>query len=91
MEEKAFERLVGQMDAREARSEARHRELLERHEALMRRIERGERIFIAALSDIDASIQRSVERLDDMADGIRTNTAAILSVLDRLGPGPTSV
>ena len=88
--EKALERLMRHMDERDALSEARHQELLEGHEGLMRRFERSERIFISALTDIDASIQRSIERLDDMADAIRANTRAVLSVLDRLGPGPAA-
>jgi hypothetical protein len=86
-QEKAFQRLMRRMDERDALAEARHQELLEGHERLMRRLERSERVFISALTDIDASIQRSVARLDDMGDAIRANTRAVLSVLDQLGPG----
>jgi hypothetical protein len=64
-----------------------HRELRRHQEKMMRRFERSEGIFIAALSDIEASMQRSIERLDDMGDAIRADTRAVLSVLDRLGPG----
>ena len=57
-------------------------------ERLGRRIERSENLFIRAISEIDASLQRNTERLDDMADAIRANTKAVLSALDRLGPAP---
>jgi flavin-dependent dehydrogenase len=85
-QEKAFERqekaLGGMMqrwDESDARAEERHRRLLERQE-------RSERLFVSALSDIDASIQSNTERLDDMADAIRANTRAVLAVLNGLEP-----
>jgi hypothetical protein len=75
----------------------RHRALLERHErsegqaearhrALLERQQRSERLFVSALSEINKSMQRNNERLDDMGEAIRANTRAVLSVLDRLEP-----
>jgi hypothetical protein len=87
-QEKSLEQLMRRMDERDARSEAMFRELLDRGGRAARRAERSERIFVAALSGIDASMQRSVERLDEMGDAIRANTRAVLSVLDRLEAGP---
>lgn len=70
------------------RAEERHQQLLERSRA-------SERIFIEALTDIDASIKRSNERSDeigvglrDMNDAIRANTQVVLAALDRFGPSP---
>jgi hypothetical protein len=83
-QQKAFERMMRRWDENDARAELRHRQLLERQE-------RSERIFIEAMSDIDASIQRNTDRLDTMGaaiddtrDAIQANTRAVLSVLDRL-------
>ncbi|MGH2952910.1 MAG: hypothetical protein ACRDK9_02665 [Solirubrobacterales bacterium] len=89
--------LIARIDAGDARAEERHRALMERHEelkregaerhrALMERHRRGERIFVEAFGDIDASIQRNTYRLDDMGEAIRADTRAVLSVLDRLEP-----
>jgi hypothetical protein len=96
--DRTFERQSGAFD-RQAEAFDRHAEAFDRHaeafvrqaaafDRLTRRIERSENLFIQAISDIDASIQRSVERLDDMGDSIRANTQAVLSMLDRLGPAP---
>ncbi|MGH2985701.1 MAG: hypothetical protein ACRDLO_03305 [Solirubrobacterales bacterium] len=52
----------------------------------MERQVRGERIFVEAITDIDQSIQRNTDRLDDMGEAIRANTRAVLSVLDRIEP-----
>lgn len=82
----AFEKLIRRWDASEARAAEHHRALLERHTALLERQERSERHFITAMSDIEAGMQRNTERLDDMADAIRANTRAVLTVLDRLEP-----
>ena len=51
----------------------------------MARMQRTERIFVEALSEISLDIRRNTERLDDMGDAIRANTRAVLSMLDR-GP-----
>ncbi len=66
-------------DKSDARAEERPRNLLERQE-------RSERLFVAALSDVDTSIQRNTARLDDMADAIRANTRAVVTVLNGLEP-----
>ncbi|MGH2989115.1 MAG: hypothetical protein ACRDMA_04515 [Solirubrobacterales bacterium] len=66
-------------DKSDARAEERHRNLLERQE-------RSERLFVAALSDVATSIQRNTARLDDMADAIRANTRAVVTVLNGLEP-----
>jgi precorrin-6B methylase 2 len=79
-QERALEEMMQRWEIRDARAEERHRRLLERQE-------RSERIFVEATSEINVSLQRNTERLDDMADAIRTNTRAVLSVLDRLAPG----
>jgi hypothetical protein len=60
----------------------------ERHEQLLERSRASQRIFIEALTDIDLSIKRSNERLEDMGAAIRANTRAVLTVLDRFGPAP---
>jgi len=73
--------IVEELKAMDRRAEERHAQLLERSRA-------SERIFIEALTDIDASIKRTNERLEDMGEAIRANTRAVLSVLDRLGPAP---
>lgn len=71
--------IVDQLKAMDRRAEERHEQLLERSRA-------DERIFIEALTDIDQSIKRNNERLEDMGEAIRANTRAVLAVLDRLGP-----
>ena len=84
----------------ERRAEQRHASMMrrfdeqdkraqERHEQLMQRGRADAQLFTQVLNDIDTSMQRSIERLDDMADAIRANTKAVLSVLDRLEPGGT--
>jgi hypothetical protein len=82
----SLERLIRTIEERDVR-------LVARQERSEQRQERSEQMFIAAMSDIDASIQRNTERLGDMADAIadirgsvQANTRAILSVLDRLEP-----
>jgi hypothetical protein len=72
--------LMREMDEWSARAEARHRQTLERSQ-------RGETVLIEALTDIDASIKGSVERLDEIGGAIRANTRAVISVLERLEPG----
>lgn len=79
-QEHAFEEMMRRWEISDARAEERHRRLLERQEA-------SERVFVEAASEINISLQRNSERLDDMADAIRANTRAVLSVLDRLEPG----
>ena len=76
----SFEKMMRRMD--EDRAEARAH-----HERMIRRMERSETIFVEAIGDIDQSIQRNTDRLEDMRESIRANTQAILSVLDRLEPG----
>jgi hypothetical protein len=78
--------IVEELKAMDRRAEERHAQLMERHEHLLERSRASERIFIEALTDIDASIKRSNQRLEDMGEAIRANTRAVLSVLDRLGP-----
>jgi anion-transporting ArsA/GET3 family ATPase len=70
--------IVDELKAMDRRSEECHERLLERSRA-------SERIFIVAMTEIDASLKRNTERLDDMGEAIRANTRAVLSVLDRLG------
>ena len=77
--EEHHQRLIRRWEQSDARAEERHRKLLERQE-------RSERVFVSALGDIDASIQRNTERLDDMGDAIRANTRAVLTVLNGLEP-----
>jgi glutamine amidotransferase PdxT len=76
--------------ARQAESFDRQAEAFDRqaesHERMMHRIERSEATFVRAIGDIDISLQRNTERLEDMGDAIRADTRAVLSVLDRLGP-----
>ena len=70
------------------RAEERHEQLRQGHERLLERSRASERIFIEALTDIDASIKRTNERLEDMGEAIRANTRAVLAALDRFGPAP---
>ena len=79
-QEQTLEEMMRRWEISDARAEERHRRLFERQE-------RSERIFVEATSEINVSLQRNTERLDDMADAIRANTRAVLSVLDRLEPG----
>ena len=58
----------------------------ESHERMMHRMERRDDMFMEAISEVGLSLQRNTDRLEDMADTIRANTQAVLSVLDRLGP-----
>lgn len=85
-QEKAFERQEASHDRLMQRLEEDRVEGRARHEQMMRRFERSEQVFIEAISDIDASLKRNTERLDEMGQWIRANTQAVLSVLDRLGP-----
>jgi septal ring factor EnvC (AmiA/AmiB activator) len=80
----AFERQADAFE-RQAKAFARQEKSFER---MMRRFERSENVFIAAISDMDVSIQRNTERIDDMGEAIRADTRAVLSMLDRLGPAP---
>ena len=58
----------------------------ESHEQMMRRMDRRDDLLVEAIGDIDLSLKRNADRLEDMGDAIRANTQAVLSVLDRLGP-----
>jgi hypothetical protein len=85
-DDESLARLIRTIEERDAR-------LATRHERSERRQERSEQMFIAAMSDIEASIQRNTDRLDDlgaviadMRESIQANTRAVLSVLDRLEP-----
>jgi hypothetical protein len=97
--------LLERHERHEAEAREQHARLLERHEhheaearehheRLLQRIERGEHIFVAALSEINVSLGRNTQRLDemgerirDMGEAIRADTQAVLTVLDRLEPG----
>jgi hypothetical protein len=78
--------IVDELKAMDRRAEERHAQLLERHEHLLERGRASERIFIEAMTEIDASLKRNTERLDDMGGAIRAGARAVLSMLDRLGP-----
>jgi cytochrome c556 len=87
-QERRLERVFSQMQEDRVAAQARE-------ERMMRRFERSEQVFIEAISDIDANIQRNNERLEEMGaglreirDSIRAHTEAIFAVLDRLGPAP---
>ncbi|MGH2954292.1 MAG: hypothetical protein ACRDK9_09795 [Solirubrobacterales bacterium] len=87
--------LFARMDERDARADERDALAAERHEALMRehrglldRFARSEDRVVDALGEMSVTIQRNVERLDDMRHEIKANTQAVLAVLDRLGPAP---
>jgi hypothetical protein len=79
LQRRAFTAITDRLESSDARA-------AERHRALMERQLRGERIFVEAIGDIDQSIQRNTDRLDDMGEAIRANTRAVLSVLDRIEP-----
>jgi len=49
-------------------------------------LERSEDRVVEALGDLHLEVARNTARLDDMREGIRANTQAVLSMLDRLGP-----
>jgi hypothetical protein len=84
----SHERMMRQIDANEARAQARH-------ERMMRRFERSESLFIEAMSDLGASLKKNSEGIDetrvairDVGESFRAHTQAVLSMLDRLGPAP---
>ena len=90
MEQDAFESLMKRFDEQDRRAQLRHEQLLERGRT-------DARLLVNVLGDIDLSIQRSADRLDDIGDrlddmgeAIRANTRAVLSVIDRLEPGSAS-
>ena len=58
----------------------------ETHERMMHRMDRRDDTLVEAIGDIDLSLKRNTERLEDMGDAIRANTQAVLAMLDRLGP-----
>lgn len=80
----SFERQNESFDRMTARFDRQN----EAFDRMTRRWELSENLFLAAISEISASVQRNTERLDDMGEAIRANTRAVLSVLDRLGPAP---
>lgn len=82
----SFDRLVSRLEADRVESRAHH-------ERMMRRMDRSEAILVEAIGDIDLSLQRNTDRLEqmgaairDIRDTVQANTQAVLSVLDRLGP-----
>ena len=80
--------VLRELEESKARDERIRREYaeLESVASAKDRFARSEKIFVGAMSEINISIQRNIERLDDMADAIRANTRAVLRVLDRLEP-----
>ena len=92
-QEKAFDRhqtaledLFRRMDERDAHSFERHEALMREHRRLLDRFAGSEDRVVEALGDLHLEVARNTARLDDMKEGIRANTQAVLSMLDRLGP-----
>jgi len=84
--EKALEDLFRRMDERDAHAFERHEALMRGHRRLLDRFAASEDRVVEALGDLHLEVARNTARLDDMREGIRANTQAVLSMLDRLGP-----
>jgi hypothetical protein len=83
-----FTDLFRRMDERDALAAERHEALMREHRRVLDRFARSEDRVVEALGDLHLEINRNTERLEDMKEAIRTNTQAVLSALDRLGPAP---
>ncbi|HEY7151745.1 MAG TPA: hypothetical protein VH391_08680 [Solirubrobacterales bacterium] len=78
--------LFRRMEERDALANERHEALMREHRRLLDRFARSEDRVVEALGDLHLEASRNTARLDDMKEGIRANTQAVLSMLDRLGP-----